>query len=428
MEFTIDLRKINATSIFEKAINSKTPNLFIALRDETEKQLKKIIKECGIKDVYTTQRINYDYKQHEIELDKRTDNLAFDFCKECDVSALSIDSVNYIYDLKRFPSLDVFFKINKFSIGNIGFFITNNDYTINIIPSESLIISGYSYCVSSKKRKSYIALFGIHFSYKTISSTSEHHQKTDIKNLMEIQIGHSFFPAIFMCRNTGSLYTCTCFKGMINWRWDFYRFSRTSNPKIRKKIKRIKYIDNICFLCTGKKPQITYPACGISSFIQRYHPYISLECKRRYGDIFAFLRLGPEFENEMREKFNIFKIGERWKHETILYKTICRLYPNEYFIFHYRGLELEGLELDIFYPKYNIGIEYQGEQHFFPVAFWGGKSAYKKRVEHDIKKQNLCQKLGYILIQFLYTDKLSDEFIKNKLDIAVKSRLSSKRM
>lgn len=56
--------------------------------------------------------------------------------------------------------------------------------------------------------------------------------------------------------------------------------------------------------------------------------------------------------------------------------------------------------IDYFLPYFNVGIEYQGEQHFHPVKHFGGEKRYKDQLERDARKKKLCEehniKLFYI--------------------------------
>ena len=48
------------------------------------------------------------------------------------------------------------------------------------------------------------------------------------------------------------------------------------------------------------------------------------------------------------------------------------------------------MRLDIFLPEYNIAIECQGGQHFYPVNFYGGHEEYVDIVNRDKRKKELC--------------------------------------
>ena len=86
---------------------------------------------------------------------------------------------------------------------------------------------------------------------------------------------------------------------------------------------------------------------------------------------------------------------------------------------HHRPQILEGLELDIFIPHLNIGIEYQGIQHYKPIKHWGGEEALKKTKERDNKKRLLCVKNNITLIYFEYTETLTLKLVNDRINEAL---------
>lgn len=55
-------------------------------------------------------------------------------------------------------------------------------------------------------------------------------------------------------------------------------------------------------------------------------------------------------------------------------------------------------------------IEYDGRQHFEPVAIWGGESQFKEQQERDKRKDEYCKAKEIPLIRIPYTDfKILDE-------------------
>jgi hypothetical protein len=67
------------------------------------------------------------------------------------------------------------------------------------------------------------------------------------------------------------------------------------------------------------------------------------------------------------------------------------------------------LKLDFYLAEYSIGIECQGDQHFRPVKYWGGKEAFDKIIERDSAKKCLCKKNGVNLLFFSKNKKNSGE-------------------
>lgn len=71
------------------------------------------------------------------------------------------------------------------------------------------------------------------------------------------------------------------------------------------------------------------------------------------------------------------------------------------------------LPFDFYLVDYNILIEYDGEQHFIPIEYWGGEERFKTTQENDSIKNNYCQEHSIKLLRLPYT--LSEEDIKQKI-------------
>lgn len=220
----------------------------------------------------------------------------------------------------------------------------------------------------------------------------------------------------------------------------------------------IKYKKNLCFRCNHKVPKKTYclPMYG-GQFKQHYGWYIQQEyfncgidrlhinrmnvlpdqCSpeiydgvKRISELMrlengndnihsefreAYVSFEQAMENSVREQFGFKKIGDAWVGETILYKIVCSIFPNEEVIRHFRPNWLEGLELDIYLPQRKLGLEYQGIQHFKPVDHWGGQEKLLVQQEHDMRKKKLCESLNVKLICVDYDEPLNQDYIAQKV-------------
>lgn len=67
------------------------------------------------------------------------------------------------------------------------------------------------------------------------------------------------------------------------------------------------------------------------------------------------------------------------------------------------------LSLDFYLPKYKLGIECQGIQHYKPLNYFGGKEAFKNQVKRDKIKFELCKENG-IKILYISSNKEIEEF------------------
>lgn len=104
-------------------------------------------------------------------------------------------------------------------------------------------------------------------------------------------------------------------------------------------------------------------------------------------------------ENSYRQSVGVKNVGEAWTSEMNLLNELRQLFSNTEIIHHASPDWLGRQHLDIFFPKYNIGVEYQGEQHYRPIEFFGGEDAFKKNIERDKRKRELCKKNSCHLIE-----------------------------
>lgn len=63
-------------------------------------------------------------------------------------------------------------------------------------------------------------------------------------------------------------------------------------------------------------------------------------------------------------------------------------------------------------PSLRVGFEYQGQQHYEPVEFFGGEEAFRYRQKLDALKLEKCRKNGVKLLYWNYKDAVT----KRKMD------------
>ena len=94
------------------------------------------------------------------------------------------------------------------------------------------------------------------------------------------------------------------------------------------------------------------------------------------------------------------------KKESKLYDVLKEVFNNETVIHSYYDKDILGKqEIDIFFPKYKIGIEFQGEQHFQPIDFAGlgidfATTLYEECKNRDIRKKEICEQNNIHLLYF----------------------------
>lgn len=426
MKVTIDISEITAFDLFDSILKiERNTSLFKDLRSLFAKKVKQAMTTSGLTKVETTEKINAKINNNGVQLNPipslyARDFLDIDFCSGYGVSYYSLEAINYQKgSYTNLPSLDTFSKCKDFSIGNFGFWVDNGDYEIEIKTNDSIKFVGYTTQIHPKKRKSFIALIGVHFSEDEMNKVYEkYYSIPDKDDLIDIKLSTVGYPAIFMCRRTGRFYVCNCFKEYIDWQMDFKRFARLDyEPEINERVNNIEYKDGICHLCTKTQPNVKTEVSEYSSFLRKYSPYYHLENKKQFGSIFHFNKEDNiRVENNLRLYFGYPKIGEKWTSETCLFNIVKEIFPQYKPIFHYRGSEMEGLELDIFIPELQLGIEYQGQQHYIPIKHWGGEEGLKQRQLSDKRKIELCKKNNYTLIEFNYKENLCKEMVVQRIE------------
>ena len=98
----------------------------------------------------------------------------------------------------------------------------------------------------------------------------------------------------------------------------------------------------------------------------------------------------------------------RWKAEEAAYLTLKLLLPDALIERHARPSWLSPQHLDIFLPEHGIAIEYQGEQHYYPIDIFGGEAGFAATVERDERKRRICKLAGITLECIRYDEPVDD--------------------
>lgn len=109
-----------------------------------------------------------------------------------------------------------------------------------------------------------------------------------------------------------------------------------------------------------------------------------------------------------------------YKSERLLYEKIQKEF-NDIEVIHQpigkvKPKWLETQTFDIYIPKYNIAIEYQGEQHYKSLKCFGGDEKFEINKKRDFIKREKCLKNNCLLIEYPFFEK-SDEYFKKIVNI-----------
>lgn len=75
------------------------------------------------------------------------------------------------------------------------------------------------------------------------------------------------------------------------------------------------------------------------------------------------------------------------------------------------------LQFDFFLPNQNLCIEYNGEQHYKPIPYFGGNKKFNQMKKNDEIKKRFCFKNGIILVTISYDEDVNAAFQEKVLDI-----------
>ena len=71
------------------------------------------------------------------------------------------------------------------------------------------------------------------------------------------------------------------------------------------------------------------------------------------------------------------------------------------------------LSYDFFIPSKKLLIEYNGEQHYKPIKFFGGLKKFKIQQRHDFLKKEYAKKNNYIFLEIKYNDNIIEKLKEN---------------
>lgn len=109
------------------------------------------------------------------------------------------------------------------------------------------------------------------------------------------------------------------------------------------------------------------------------------------------------------------------KNQTELYYKLKNVFNNEEILYEFKPKWLNHQHFDLYFPKYNIAIEYDGQQHFVPIKIFGGDLTFKDCVHRDRMKNNLAINNKCVLIRIKYDYSVKQfetlvSIIKNVID------------
>lgn len=219
----------------------------------------------------------------------------------------------------------------------------------------------------------------------------------------------------FGCKICGTRFFCDCFKVALAKERETAEkckdnYGESGWPhKFLSNLENKNFRPNICHICTGTPSDLVYCHEMYGSKIKvHYGYYIKKTAIENSID-------EREAENIIREKIGVPKIGEGWINETQLYKIVCALFPGRKVLREASPNWLGKQRFDVFLPELSLAIEYQGQQHYKPVALFGGETGLENAKKRDALKKSLCKTNKVRLVYFKYDENVTEVLVERRL-------------
>ena len=74
------------------------------------------------------------------------------------------------------------------------------------------------------------------------------------------------------------------------------------------------------------------------------------------------------------------------------------------------------MSYDVYIQELKVAVEYQGEQHFHPVEYFGSQESFDRQKIRDNEKRILSEKHGIKLVYINFNENVTPELIKTRIE------------
>lgn len=152
------------------------------------------------------------------------------------------------------------------------------------------------------------------------------------------------------------------------------------------------------WLTKGERPYVHY-LFGGSPTPKLEMPDLTFALWLKADEVKKPLRqLCRDAENQARTHLGLPAIVEGWVSETELFRALAAHFSQTEVMQHGHPHFLGKQHYDVWFPCWNIAVEFHGGQHFEAVEFFGGKEAFLRNVERDQRKSRFQRTMGCICL------------------------------
>lgn len=163
-----------------------------------------------------------------------------------------------------------------------------------------------------------------------------------------------------------------------------------------------RYVDRLCHLCIAKT----------DAEDERYGTSVEKHFDAYIDQI--MYDLGVDRKTARAEIMHVLGLS-RWQRESALYGFVRDLFPDHRVLREATPEWLGRMRIDIYLPELNLAVEHQGEQHYRPIAVFGGEEAHRRVLERDQLKRRLCSDNGVQVVDFRFDAPLTKISVKHRL-------------
>jgi len=166
-----------------------------------------------------------------------------------------------------------------------------------------------------------------------------------------------------------------------------------------------EYADGLCHLCVAAREDADAARAAYGEGVEGEHgPYVDLLMRRDGMD-------RRTATAEVKGRLGL----ARWLREAELHRLVKKLFPEATVMREASPAWLGRQRLDVFLPDVGLAIEHQGQQHYEPVAAFGGEEALRRAQERDRVKRDLCAANGVAMVDVRFDDALTLASLRHRL-------------
>ena len=136
---------------------------------------------------------------------------------------------------------------------------------------------------------------------------------------------------------------------------------------------------------------------------------------RRCFEPSDYREFSRDMEAQYRQRKDLPAKGEGWLAQAHLASCVKEVLSGYEVIREAKAPWLGAQRLDMYIPALKLAIEYQGQQHYFPLEVWGGEQGLLDRKVLDQAKREACINAGVKLIEWSYKEPISPDIVRSKL-------------